>query len=543
MTDATRAAPPRVMRPRIRGLAAALACVCLTVLCPLRASALPPDQISLDLQVRLGSLAQADADPAARGRSAAVLISDAKLPDLAAEASQKPGYGPVLGPVLTAPQPRRDALALPLRVPAAKAPAAEGGRMDVRLALTMLSMTHDDEDNFAVLDAQSDPQRNALVVKSGEADLADLVAMLRQTGLAGQVSGRSLTLKVPLVIWPGAALRLARGDEILLSRPDGAFVMNFGSLTAEGAAIRSLGDVNERIRRFRPFLTTADRGVLILRRSELTGLGFGATTKFAGIAVQRNLLRPTDQPAIIESNLFEDVLSVVVQGETGARFTDNRIRDSRGPALVVQGTRGVTISGNLFNGVQPTNAIRLEQGSAAGVIAANVILGGERAGILVRQDSPDVMISGNVVWNRKGGGITVQHSACARVEGNLVIGNTQKGIEMRDAPAGRVTANSVLSNKSAALWISNQQPGAETRIEGNVLAFNGEGFAAGQGGTLILVNNDLTRQYLQFVAGDLVPMANQLARDMRGGTEIVLQTGVTTEEAGRTDPTAAECTQ
>lgn len=516
----------------------ALVWLCL----PAAVAALPPDQISTELQGRLSALSDAAADPAGLGRPAAKLIAEADLTALAAEAAAKPGYGPVLGPVLAPTQTRRTNLAVPRRDSSAAA-APEGGRMDSRLALTMLSMTQDDEDNFAVLEAQADPARSALVLKAGQADLAAVGAMLRQTGLAGAASGRSVTLEVPLVIWPGATLRLGPGEELRLSRQHGAFVMNFGTLAIEGGAVRSVGEENPTIRRFRPFVTTADRGVMILRRAQLSGLGFGATTKFAGVSVQRNLLRPTSTPVSIDSSLFDDVLSVVVQGETGARITDNRFQAARGAALIVQGSRGTVVSGNLFSGAMPTNAIRLEQGSPQAVIAANVILGGERAGILVRQDSPAAVVSGNVVWARKGGGIAVQHSPCARVEGNLVIGNDQKGIEMRDAPAGIVERNSVLSNQSAGLWISDQAPGGETRISGNVLAFNGAGLAAGQGGRLILSDNDLTRQYLQFVAGDLVAAATALARDMRGKGELVLETGVTAAEAGTTAELAEECRQ
>jgi poly(beta-D-mannuronate) C5 epimerase len=152
-----------------------------------------------------------------------------------------------------------------------------------------------------VLEAQTDPGQNALVLRSGVADVATLAGLLRDTGLAGEMQGRSLTLKVPLVIWPGARLILREGDEILLSRPDGAFVLNLGTLEIDGGAIRGIGDPHEVIRRFRPFVTTADSGVLISRRGTVfQALGFGTTLKFSGVSVMRNLLRPADRPSVID---------------------------------------------------------------------------------------------------------------------------------------------------------------------------------------------------------------------------------------------------
>lgn len=503
-------------------------------------AALPPDQVSLDLQTRLQALSTTEADAASQGQTAAALIASADLKGLAAEAAGNPDYGPKLGPLLSPTLPQGTVLA----VPPAERPAGEGAvgdRLNLRLALTLLSQSHGDEDNGAVLEAQTDPGQNALVLRSGTADLATLAGMLRDTGLAGEGEGRSLTLKVPLVIWPGARLLLRDGDELLLSRTDGAFVLNLGTLTMEGGAIRGVGDPHQVIRRFRPFVTTADAGTFIVRRATFSALGFGETLKFSGVSVMRNLLRPNYRPSLIESSLFQDVLSLALQGDAGARITDNRLRDSRGAALIVSGAKGVRITGNLFNGAMPTNAIRVERGSAEGLIAANVVLGGERAGIVVRDQSHSPLITGNVVWHREGGGIAVQSSNCALVEGNLVIANTQKGIELRNAPGGRIEVNSVLSNESVALWVSNQPPGAESRLTGNIVAFNNAGFASAQGGTLVLQGNDITRQYLQFVSGDLAAMDVSLAADLRGTGEVVIKTGAVANP--ETEEPAVECTQ
>lgn len=160
---------------------------------------------------------------------------------------------------------------------------------------------------------------------------------------------------------------------------------------------------------------------------------------------------------------------------------------------------------------------------------------------MVRDQSHAAMISGNVVWHREGGGIAVQSSDCTRVEGNLVIANTQKGIELRNAPGGRVEANSVLSNQSAALWVSDQRAGQKTWLTGNIIAFNNAGLASAQGGTMVFQGNDLSRQYLQFVSGDLTALDTRLAIDLRNDDEVVLETGAV--PVSETDLTALECSR
>jgi poly(beta-D-mannuronate) C5 epimerase len=310
--------------------------------------------------------------------------------------------------------------------------------------------------------------------------------------------------------------------------------MNFGTLVVEGATIAATPGANPRARSFRPFVTTAEGGVLVMRGARLSGLGFGETLKFAGLSVLRGLLGPATRPARIEGTLIEDLLTLGIAGDAGALVAGNRFRDMRGAALVVARAKGVTVSGNLFAGRQPTNAVRLEGGARAALVAGNVILSGARAGIVVREGSPAARVAGNVVWGRKGGGILVNGAPCATVEGNLVIGNAQKGIEFRRAPHGHVAGNAVLSNDSTGIWVADQPEGAATRIEGNAVAFNAAGLAGARGGRLVLAGNDLSRQFLQFLAGDLAPQAAALARDMRGAAPLVLSA------AGTAPATAAD---
>jgi mannuronan 5-epimerase len=481
------------------------------------AFALPPDQIATDLTARLEALAAAVADSPDRG--AAALIAGADLAALAATTATDPDLGPVLGPVLT---PGDLAVVPPLQWPAPPTGAPEGDRLDIRLALTMLSQPYGDDDNGAVLQAQTHPELAALVLTGGQARLADLGPLLAAQGLPGGMGPDGFTLSVPLVIWPGAGLTLTPGDRLLLSRADGAFLLNFGHLTLQGATIAGTGAINAQIRSFRPFVATADAGTLVVQDAEIRGLGFGNTLKFAGFSVLRSLLRPTSRPARIESSLFEDIRTLAISADQGVILQDNRLRNLQGPGIVIARSPGARVIGNLFSAPMATNAIRLEQATPDALVAGNVILGGDRAGILVRDGSPRARVLANLVWARDGGGIQITGAPCARVTANLVIGNRQKGIELRAAPGAWAQANSLIDNNNAALWVSDQAAGNVTLLSDNVVAFNGAGLAAARGATLLLTGNDLSRQYLQFLAGDLTDQASLLARDMQGLTPVML---------------------
>jgi poly(beta-D-mannuronate) C5 epimerase len=472
-----------------------------------------PDPQSIEMGARLTRLEAALATPEGRDRSAADLIAAA---DLAA---------------LVTPEaaPRR-----PVEPPAPPPGATEVQRLNMRLALTMLSQAYGAEDTGAVLAAQTAPGMEALVIRKGRVTLAELGRILQQQGLqrAGPDPGRGLTLTVPLVIWDGASLLLRPGDALHLSRADGAFIVNFGHLDVQGATIATTGEPNPASRSFIPFVTTADGGTVQMTEGRILGLGFGATLKFSGFAIMRNALRVTGRASWVENSLFDGVLTVSVSAARDMYLAGNRFRDMRGPALVVSRSRGVQVLSNLFSGGMPTNAIRLEEGSAQGRITGNVVLGGDRAGIVVRNGSTGAVVSHNIVWHRAGSGITLAKSDCGRLHDNLVIDNAQKGIEVRASRGAELRANTVLSNRSAGLWVSAQPGGTETRLNGNVLAANGSGLASAVGESLRLEGNDFSRQFPQFLSGDLALQSRIIARDLQGRAPLVLTAAGLEPDAG-----------
>lgn len=415
--------------------------------------------------------------------------------------------------------------------------AAEVQRMNMRLVLTMLAQAYGGEDNASVLSAQTGAELDALVIREGQVTLADLRGLLKGFRLQRDGEGKVLTLRVPLVIWAGAALQLQPGEVLELSRSDGAFVVNFGLLSAQGATIRSVGTANPASKSFVPFVTSADGGVLHLKGAVVEGLGFGGTAKFSGLAILGSVLRGGGQPDRIEDSLIRNLQTVTVSNATDAILRGNRFQDMRSAALVLVGGRRASVESNVFFGAMPTNAIRMEGGAAEGRIAGNIVLGGERAGIVVRGGSRAVRVEQNIVWHRSGGGITLAESDCGLIRDNLVIANAQKGIEVRTSTGSDVQGNTVLANRSAGIWVSAQPPGTQTLLQGNIIAANGSGLSAADGENILLDGNDFTRQFPKFTGGDLTLQSTHIALNMQGKTPFVLTAGGIAEPA----PSSSAC--
>jgi len=480
-----------------------------------------PDQQSLDLRAQLDAFATRMAAPDSRDQPALALIAAAGLTALT-----RPAQGvPFLASATAAGQNLGQNLG--------QLPPAGGGisvlRLNMRLGLTMLSQAYGGDDNGTVLAAQPGPDRDALVIAAGIVTLADLRALLQAQGLQQTAPAGPLVLQVPLLVLAGASLQLGPGEVLELSRADGAFVMNFGHLQIQGAAIRSTGAANPASPGFIPFVTTADGGTLWVSGARITGLGFGDTLKFSGFSVMSSMLQGAGRPSRIENSVFEAVMTVAVSATADITLQGNQFRDMRGSALILSRARRAVILDNLFVGPMPTNAIRLEDGAVQALVAGNVVLGGERAGIVVRGSSRDVTLAHNIIWQRDGSGITLLQSDCGRITGNLIIGNGQKGIEVRQSLAAVLRGNTVLSNHSAGIWVSDQPAGTQTLLQDNVLGFNGAGLAAASGADLLMTGNDFSGQFLQFLSGDLAPQSAHIARNMRGDTPMILSA------AGRSD--------
>ena len=432
---------------------------------------------------------------------ATALLQQAGLSDLLApSAPTMPDLAPILWPHVDHP--------------------LEAQAMDMRLALTLLVQVAGATDSRAVQTAQGpgDAMR-ALVIRRGTATLADVRRLLVELDLQARDSD---AIEVPLVIWEGATLALAPGDSLRLSRPHGAFVANFGHLSMTGAAIERTGPPNPHLPRFAPFVATVGSGSLQVDASRFTGLGFGRTRPFAGVSLLRNTLMAERQRSFIRGSLFQDTVSLVIAASSDVTVIGNRFHDPRGQGLILAGSPRATVQSNIFAGRATFNAIQVIEGSSDAVVSGNVVLGGEKSGIVVRSFSHRPYLANNIVWQRVGGGITVDRADCANIHSNFVIENSQKGIEVRSSAGSLVQGNHVMANRSAGIWISAQAPDAQTFVVQNVLLANSAGLATATGEQVMLSGNDFRGQFPRFLAGDLSRQSPHIAGNLDGATPLLL---------------------
>ncbi|WP_181389353.1 right-handed parallel beta-helix repeat-containing protein [Pseudoprimorskyibacter insulae] len=397
--------------------------------------------------------------------------------------------------------------------------------MDVRFALGLIAQIYGAKDNLDIIEAQANPSGEALVINRGTVTLAEIFRQLDRTGLQSAADSADGVLRVPVIIWAEGAIELGPQDRVIMSREHGAFLANFGRMTANGTEFTTVGGMNPKNTDFIPFVVNAGGASVELRNSVVDGLGFGSEGKFGGFSLVRNPLMVKRDRNVLENNTFRNLVSVTTSMADGVVIRNNRISDSRGPSLVVTHSIETRLLGNLISGNAPTNGIRLLQGSARGIIAGNIILEGDRAGIVVQNDSNNVIIRNNIVWARGGGGITISKSRCGLVEANLVMDNRQKGIEVRSTPGVTVRSNRIYGNRSAALWVSDQEKEVITHIEGNDVNANGSGIATAQGEVLALMGNDFTKQFPRFVDGDISPQGRLIASNLDGSVPVVLTAG------------------
>ena len=413
---------------------------------------------------------------------------------------------------------------------------ATAARADMRLALVALSQAYGTEDDGAVLAAQPDGRTDAVWFRGGRVTLADL---LRETQRLMPGQNADNTVTVPVVLWEDTVLTLSPGEVLALSRAEGAFLVSFGRVRISGGTLRGAGEPNARSPDFAPFVAVAGGGALSLSGAHVTDLGFGFSGKFSGVSLSGTMLKRPMAPSRIEGTRFENVRSVTVAGRADVTVRGNAFTNMGHTGLRIEGADRALIEGNLFAGRAATNAVHITQGSPDSVTRGNIILGGDRAGIIADKGSDRPRVEDNIIWHRSGSGIKLAGLSCGTVHGNIVLENGQKGVEIRRSETSLVSGNLIAANRNAGLWVSDQRIGAEIRAESNVLHGNRAGLYMASGGAVILSGNDLSHQMPRVLGGDIARHTVAMLGDLRGTQPRRIDSRAISEVAAPSGPACA----
>ncbi|MES2817143.1 MAG: hypothetical protein V4720_19730, partial [Pseudomonadota bacterium] len=219
-----------------------------------------------------------------------------------------------------------------------KSAAAAAGPMkvlegDVQAALTQLAILAGGNGHLSLQLAQASTT-DVIYILSGTATLPELEA-------AGYLQRRAngWRLSRPLVLWPGAALVLTKGQLLELDTAGGAFVLSFGDVRATGATLRGDAGQNARVPTFRPFLLVTGQGSFRAERSTFADLGFDGPVAFRGVSVLTGgLMKPASPPVVVRSR-FQNVFSLSFEGADGMGVTRNRFSGAGAAAVSVKDGR------------------------------------------------------------------------------------------------------------------------------------------------------------------------------------------------------------
>ncbi|WGW04288.1 NosD domain-containing protein [Tropicibacter oceani] len=425
------------------------------------------------------------------------------------------------------PRAGRDAAGTVDAPPPPQGPPAQASVETFRTALAVLSQVHGGQDNLDVLLAHPGDRTDALTFRSGVVTLDHIRQSLRDTGLQADMAPGHDTLRVPVILWEDTLLQLGPHDRLGLSRADGVFVISFGRVELDGARVFSVGGESPTSKDFVPFVTIAGGGSLNARGASFDGLGFGNTPKFSGVSIVSHPLMPSTGNTRIADSHFENLVTVAMTGGEAAVITGNRFYNMRNNALMLANAVGAQVHGNLFFGDGPTNAVRVLAGSDDAVVRGNVLLEGDRSGILVQGQSTRVEVSGNVIWRRSGGAIKLSGTRCGVVRGNVILNSRQKGIDIRSSDATQVHANTISGSGSAGIWVSAQPRQAVTYLSQNTLRGNGAGLSTATGARLFLAGNDFSNQFPRLIDGDLTLQNHAIVRDLHGKTPMLMSASET----------------
>jgi poly(beta-D-mannuronate) C5 epimerase len=396
--------------------------------------------------------------------------------------------------------------------------------IDLRLGLVQLALAVGGNDQLSVVRAQSDAVPKVIVVQSGAVDLETLRSWITAQPEADAMMDGNI-LNVPLMVSQAARLDLSRGDVIELSTANGAFIVNLGVMVIDGARISATPQPNLNVPDFAPFLATAGTGQAHLSNSVFEGLGFGDTAVFSGVSViNRGLYAPIGQSFLTDS-VLRNIRVTTFEGGVAPIIASNVFVGPNSAGLSMRQTSQADIVSNVFLGGGDGPAIRVMDGSTDSVISNNLAFNTAGTALFVTQGSHNTAIVGNLLWQSAGGGISVGRSDCINLSHNITIDSQRKGIELRTSRNSQIVANQMLGNQSSGLFIGDQPVGTITTVRNNLFVGNRFGLSSASADQLSLYGNDFLNQFPRFLEGDLSSQTPKIVANLRGTDRIELTAG------------------
>ena len=149
------------------------------------------------------------------------------------------------------------------------------------------------------------------------------------------------------------------------------------------------------------------------------------------------------------------------------RWQDNRIQQSGGSAVVLDGARNVVVEANELSDNQE-HGIELRTGAQNNVLLSNVVQGNDQSGISL-ENSPNNRVQDNTIQDNQRHGVAIAASSDLRVSGNRIQRNGALGLWLDSAVDVEVRGNVITENNLGGVGV--EQSGA-VDVEANAIVAN-----------------------------------------------------------------------
>lgn len=387
-----------------------------------------------------------------------------------------------------------------------------------------------------------------IAIEKGTMSLDQVRRQLPEAAELGMLatSGSVMTVRVPIVVLPGATLVLS-GQEFSqyhLSATTGAFLAVAGRMFVQDTSIVGYDEALDHPAEatdatkadFRPFITAWGGSDLQIAGSHIGMLGYDAgkaygLTQSTGAAVQ-NLYRfsPSSPKGVIADNSFENLRYGYYSYEVdGVAVVGNEYRNN-----VVYGidphdrSLRLLIALNTAYGTHKKHGIIVSREVNDSFIVANVSVDNHGSGIMLDRMSLRNTVYANTSVDNGGDGLSFYESGCNLAVANRLTGNRRAGVKVRNSSQVAIFHNTIADNQASgtdvyASDLRNSpegllrnfvldpfEPVASTILGSNRFSGNGLGINSSGATHITLEGNRFTDQRNQVFSGELRPLSSFL---------------------------------
>lgn len=322
----------------------------------------------------------------------------------------------------------------------ARTPEFQNGVINVELLKKASPELRGDIAQYSDMQERLDPL--SIYISSGVVGMRDIVAQLEDVSLVEEHLDNSFTLHVPLIVSADATLLIQKGETILMSATEGAFLSVQGNGFIDGATIIGwdvLQDTPAEFSQadiFRPYIYASCGAALDIAESSFAHLGYQAKNAvglaYASCKEQPDV--PSAKGGIIANNFEGLYTGFVADNATDIVLIDNDLINNIDQGIELRnGTHHTIIANNKVSGTIQNNAIMISGAGDSNFILGNVLENNAGSGIYITNNSAYNLLAQNKIRENAQDGISIYESPDNILRQNIIEDNKGSGLRVRNS--------------------------------------------------------------------------------------------------------------